>query len=124
MAFDPQDVALLWAVVLGALGGLFVEFGELYLFLKRNGHRPWSSREHPRVVKRGGELRRFESVWIYLFAVVIRVLLGAMAAGALRATGSMTAITALASGVGSYAVLDRLANLAVVHDGTSPKTEA
>jgi hypothetical protein len=115
--------SVLLAGLLGAVGGLLLELVELGRFIKKYGHVPWSRRSNPRVVRVDGELRRWESQGTYLFAVVIRMVVGAVVAAGLSLAGPLSPVAAMVSGVGAYSVIDRWASGADVNIGAGPPAQ-
>jgi hypothetical protein len=105
------------AALLGACGGVLYELVELARFLKVRGHFPWSSRGRHRVVRVKGELRRYESGFVYLAAVVLRGVVGAAVAGGLSTAGPLSPLAALVAGIGAYSIIDRWAASTAVADG-------
>jgi hypothetical protein len=115
--------SVLLAGLMGAVGGLLLELVELGRFIKKYGHVPWSRGSNPRVVRVDGELRRWESQGIYLFAVVIRVVVGGIVAAGLSLAGPLSPLAAMVSGVGAYSVIDRWASGADVNIGAGPPAQ-
>jgi hypothetical protein len=83
---------VLMAGLLGAGGGLLLELVELARFLKRHGHLPWSAGRRLRAVVVDGVVRRYESGFVYLLAVVVRMVVGGGVAAALSLAGPLNAL--------------------------------
>lgn len=107
----------LLAALLGACGGVLYELVELARFLRVRGHFPWSRRGRKVAVRVKGELRRYESSFVYLAAVAIRAAVGASVAAALSTAGPLSPLAAVVAGTGAYSVIDRWAASTAVNDG-------
>jgi hypothetical protein len=112
--------SVMFAGALGAAGGLLLELAELGRFLGKNGHLPWSRRGRRRVVRVEGALRRWESSNVYMFAVAMRMLVGAGVAALVSLAGPLNPLAAVVTGVGAYSVIDGWANGTDVKTGTGP----
>lgn len=110
------------AALLGACGGVLNELVELARFLKARGHFPWSPHGHPRVVRVRGELRRYESSFVYLSSVAIRGVVGGAVAAGLTMAGELSPLAALIAGAGAYSIVDRWAASTPVNDGKTERS--
>ena len=117
-------VEALAAALLGACGGLLNELVELARFLKAKGHFPWSRRGRHKPVVLHGELRRYESVSVYFWAVAIRGVVGAAVAAALSMAGALNPLAAMVAGAGAYSIIDRWAASTAVNDGKTERSAA
>jgi hypothetical protein len=98
-------------IIWGATGGLAVELVEFYGAIRRVGNWPWNL---------PGEPRRS----VLLVAVVIRIILGAILAGALGASEEVSgAMGALAAGVAAPLLVEQLKRLPGHPVQTSPELE-
>ncbi len=113
----------LMAALLGACGGVLNELVELARFLKARGHFPWSRRGHPKVVRVRGELRRYETSFVYLVSVAIRAVVGGAVAAGLALAGELSPLAALVAGVGAYSIVDRWAASTPVNDGKAEESQ-
>jgi hypothetical protein len=111
------------AGLLGACGGVLNELVELARFLKAKGHFPWLARgRRHRVVIVHGELRRYESISVFLTAVAIRAVVGAAVAVGLSMAGALSPLAALVAGAGAYSIVDRWADSTAVNDGKTARS--
>jgi hypothetical protein len=110
------------AALLGACGGVLYELVELARFLRAKGHFPWSPGGRHRVVRVHGELRRYESSFVYFTAVAIRGVVGGIVAAGLSVAGPLSLLAALVAGTGAYSIVDSWAASTPVNDGKTERS--
>jgi hypothetical protein len=69
-----------------------------------------------------GELRRYESIFVFLTAVAIRAVVGAAVAVGLSMAGALSPLAALVAGAGAYSIVDRWADSKAVNDGKTARS--
>lgn len=111
------------AAALGALGGLLVELAFTSRFINTYRRVPWSRKGKPATVRTGdGKVSVFETLGTYIFAVVVRMLLGAGVSAVLLLSGPLSLFSAAVGGMAAYALVDQYASGAELPDNRAAES--